>query len=505
MWLSKYNLKNIQTEKVLLPDLRLFDLPEKVLQFGTGVLLRGLPDYFIDKANKQGIFNGRIVVVKSTDGGDTSAFEKQDGLYTICVRGIEEGKNQEENIVCSSVSRVLSAKNEWNKILECAHNPQMKIIISNTTEVGIELVQDDIRRHPPVSFPGKLLSFLYERFKAFAGSKQSGMVIVPTELIVDNGRKLESIVTELAYLNGLEEPFIDWLENSNTFCNSLVDRIVPGKPDKVQKATIENEIGYSDDLLIMTEVYRLWAIEGNDEIAETLSFAKADKGVVIAEDINLFRELKLRLLNGTHTLSCGVAFLSGLQTVKQAMDDEKMRKFISSLMQNEIANAIPYKTTVAQTAEFSVNCLDRFSNPFIEHLWINITVQYSSKMKMRVVPVLLQHYKISHSVPGNIATGFAAYIYFMKAVKEEAGKYFGSFNNNDYPINDAMASYFYEKWQTTPTALMAMSVLHDTTLWGQDLSSLPGFVTAVQEKLNEIDETGMAAVIDPLHSKKSMA
>jgi tagaturonate reductase len=161
MWISKYNLKNIQTDKVLLPDVALLELPEKVLQFGTGVLLRGLPDYFIDKANKQGIFNGRIVVVKSTDGGDATAFDKQDGLYTICVRGIEDGKNQEENIVCSSISRVLSAKNEWNKILECAHNPQMKIIISNTTEVGIELVQDDIKRHPPVSYPGKLLSFLY--------------------------------------------------------------------------------------------------------------------------------------------------------------------------------------------------------------------------------------------------------------------------------------------------------------------------------------------------------
>jgi tagaturonate reductase len=331
------------------------------------------------------------------------------------------------------------------------------------------------------------------------------MVIVPTELIVDNGRKLESIVTELAYLNGLEEPFIDWLENSNTFCSSLVDRIVPGKPDKTQKANIENEIGYTDDLLLMTEVYRLWAIEGNAELAEVLSFAKADKGVVIAEDINLFRELKLRLLNGTHTLSCGVAFLSGIQTVKEAMDDEQMHQFISSLMQNEIANAIPYKTTAAQTAEFSVNCLDRFRNPFIEHQWLAITAQYSSKIKMRVVPVLLQHYKQQNSVPENIATGFAAYIYFMKAVKEEVGKYYGNFNDNYYHINDAKASYFYEKWQSTAAAQMAALVLQDTSLWGQDLASLPGFAAAVQDKLNDIIETGMAAVIDPLHSKKSIA
>ena len=155
MLLSKYNLKNINAGKAVAPDQALFDLPEKVLQFGTGVLLRGLPDYFIDKANKQGIFNGRVVVVKSTDGGDADVFEKQDGLYTICVRGIENGIKQQENIICAAISRVLSAKNDWNKILECAHNPQLKIIISNTTEVGIELVQDDIRRYPPVSFPGK--------------------------------------------------------------------------------------------------------------------------------------------------------------------------------------------------------------------------------------------------------------------------------------------------------------------------------------------------------------
>lgn len=506
MWLSKYNLKNIPAEHTQLPAQVSFDLPEKVLQFGTGVLLRGLPDYFIDKANKQGIFNGRIVVVKSTDGGDASAFDKQDGLYTVCVRGIEAGIKQEENIVCSAISRVLSAKSEWNKVLECAHNPQMKIIISNTTEVGIELVQDDIKRHPPVSFPGKLLAFLYERFKAFDGSKQSGMVIVPTELIVDNGKKLESIVTELAYLNGLEESFIDWLENSNTFCSSLVDRIVPGKPDAAQKAKIESEIGYSDDLLIMTEVYRLWAIEGDAAVAEVLSFAKADtEGVVITPDINLFRELKLRLLNGTHTLSCGVAFLSGFATVKEAMDDEQMGGFMSAIMQKEIANAIPYKTSAAQTSEFSTKCLDRFRNPFIEHQWIAITAQYSSKMKLRVVPALKQFYALHNSVPENIAIGFAAYIYFMQAVKEEDGKYYGMLNDAYYPINDAKAPSFYEKWQTTPLALMALSVLRDVTLWDCDLATLPGFAEAVQEKLNEIDETGMAGVIDPLHSKKSIA
>ena len=174
---------------LVVPEASIFDLPEKVLQFGTGVLLRGLPDYLIDKANRQGVFNGRIVVVKSTDSGDSAAFDEQDGLYTLCVRGIENNELVEENIICSAISRVLSAKSQWETILACAKKPELQIILSNTTEVGIQLVQDDISDTPPTSFPGKLLAFLYARFKAFGGSQESGLVIVPTELIPDNGTK----------------------------------------------------------------------------------------------------------------------------------------------------------------------------------------------------------------------------------------------------------------------------------------------------------------------------
>ncbi|MFL5774584.1 MAG: altronate oxidoreductase, partial [Flavisolibacter sp.] len=180
MILSAYTLKNIDHPSVSKPADSVFQLPEKLLQFGTGVLLRGLPDYFIEKANRQGIFNGRIVVVKSTSQGGTSDFEKQDGLYTIHVRGIEDGKKIEENLINSSISRVLNAQDEWRLVLECAHDHNMSIIVSNTTEVGIQLVKEDIRNSPPKSFPGKLLAFLYERFNAFSGSEQSGMVIIPT-------------------------------------------------------------------------------------------------------------------------------------------------------------------------------------------------------------------------------------------------------------------------------------------------------------------------------------
>src|SRR5215216_6701341 len=281
MILSRYTLKNISNPSVIVPDELLFELPEKVLQFGTGVLLRGLPDYFIDKANRLRIFNGRIVVVKSTSTGDTADFDEQDGLYTLCVRGFQNGENVKENIINSSISRVLSAGEQWEEILKCAHNKNMQVIISNTTEVGIQLVVDDVRKHPPVSYPGKLLAFLYERFHAFNGNADSGMVIIPTELISDNGKKLESIVLELAHLNSLEDEFIEWLENHNCFCNSLVDRIVPGKPDAEMQSSIEKDLGYRDGLMIMSEVYRLWAIEGGEQVKNILSFAQADEGVII--------------------------------------------------------------------------------------------------------------------------------------------------------------------------------------------------------------------------------
>ncbi|HWB92078.1 MAG TPA: hypothetical protein VG605_09505, partial [Puia sp.] len=266
MNLSREILKSIRSTGVTKPADAIFALPEKVLQFGTGVLLRGLPDYFIDKANRKGLFNGRVVVVKSTDSGDAGAFDRQDGLYTLCVRGIEDGQKVEENIISSAISRVLSARDQWKEILALARKPEMQIVISNTTEVGIQLVDDDIRRQPPVSFPGKLLAFLYERYKTFGGSPESGMVIVPTELIVDNGKKLAGIVKELAQIAALEADFLLWMEKHCHFCSSLVDRIVPGKPDAASVQQLTRDLGYTDDLLSISEVYRLWAIEGGEKV-----------------------------------------------------------------------------------------------------------------------------------------------------------------------------------------------------------------------------------------------
>jgi len=490
MILSKYNLKKISVPSLDLPGQQIFDLPEKVLQFGTGVLLRGLPDYFIDKANRNGIFNGRVVVVKSTDTGSVSDFDKQDNLYTVYSKGIENGKEVNEQVICSAISRVLSAANDWGAILEVARNPHLQVVISNTTEVGIKLVKEDVSKHPPVSYPGKLLAILYERYKAFNGSSDSGLVIIPTELIVDNGKKLESIVLELAHLNKLEHAFMDWLENSNSFCNSLVDRIVPGRPEQSVSDELDSKNGYTDNLSIMAETYSLWAIEGDGKIASVLTFSEADKGVVITPDIELFRELKLRLLNGTHTLSCAVAYLSGFKTVKEAMDDEGFIKFITQLMFSEVMPAIPYQIEYDIAAEFAGKVLDRFRNPNIRHEWLSISMQYATKIKMRVIPLLLNHYKQNNTAPERMALGFAAFIRFMRVKENPEKQYTGEANGQEYKVTDSQAEYFAKVWENSDTETVIQNVLKNKELWDADLNMLPGFKDAVLEQFNRINANG---------------
>jgi tagaturonate reductase len=480
----------------LLPNHQeLLALPEKIIQFGTGVLLRGLPDYFVNKANQQGVFNGKIVVVKSTNTGGTDAFADQQNIFSHSIRGIENGNQVDDFVINSAISRTLSAAGNWADILQCAHNPELKIVISNTTEVGIQLTEDDIFASPPASFPGKLTAYLYERYTAFNGSEASGMVIVPTELIVGNGPKLKAIVIEQARRHNLAENFIQWLQEANHFCSSLVDRIVPGKPDAETIQALSEKQGFRDDLLIVSEVYRLWAIEGDAYVRSVLSFADADKGVVIEPNIDLFRELKLRLLNGTHTLASGLCFLNGLDTVSESMENHETAEFIANIMLNELAPAIPYDVDPAQAQEFGNQVLDRFRNPFIRHQLIDITVQYTAKMKMRNIPTLLKHYEKTDKVPVLFAKGFAAFLTFMKPIVHKDGAFYGDRNGQPYSIRCDSADYFDEKWKNAASPVdLAEQVLSDANLWGADLTLLPGFADAVKENMLTLVTSGTSTI-----------
>lgn len=500
MILSKDNLKHINTENVTVPNISIFNLPEKVLQFGTGVLLRGLPDYFIDKANRAGVFNGRVVVVKST-GTDVSDFEQQNALYTLCIRGVENGNPVSENIISSAISRVISAERNWERVLKIAESDDLKIVISNTTEVGIQYHEESISNWPPISFPAKLLAVLYQRYKAFNGDDRRGLIIIPTELIADNGTQLKEIIFKLAQYNQLDRKFIAWLVKANTFCNSLVDRIVPGKPESTTYNSIMQELGYEDQLLAMAEPYRLWAIEGGKQVADELSFAKIDTGVIITTDIELYKELKIRLLNGTHTISSGIAFLLGIDTVKAAMTNKLMKTYIENLLTNEIGLAIPYKTSTKQIEDFINAVKDRFANPYIAHQWSSIAFQYSMKLKMRVLPTLLEYYKKFNQIPVHLSLGFAAYLVYSHPQKIENEQYYGAYHGVNYLIKDESASYLAEKYNLYQDNY-ALEVLNDTTFWGTDLKLLAHFIPSVLEQYQAILEEGMEAVLSKLISNQ---
>jgi tagaturonate reductase len=483
--LSIQNLSKIEAQNGLIkPNESVFDFPEKIISFGTGVLLKGLPYYFVNKANNQGIFNGRILAVKSTSGtAEIESLEKQDFLYTLQSKGVQNGEEVHESTVMAPISRILHADNNWAEILKAAHNPELQIVISNTTEIGLNFPEiNDIENFPPKSFPGKLLLFLQERFTAFNGSSEAGMVIIPTELVVDNGNILKSVLVKLATENKLNPGFISWLENANTFCNSLVDRIVTGKPDAATFEKFGEDFELTDPNLISSEIYRLWAIEGDEKVREKLAFNQVDEGCIITENIEQYRELKLRLLNGSHSLMVGYSFQNGMKSVKESLDNEAIANFMNAYIFEEIIPSLAIDVAISKP--YANEVLDRFRNPNIDHKLLGITVQYSTKMKSRVVPIILNYHEKFGKIPENITKGFAYFLKFMKVEKVENEQYFGLSNGEYYPIQDLNAKYFAEISLNKSSDEYIDKALKNIDLWGTDLSNLSGFEEKIKQYFN---------------------
>ncbi|MBC7417743.1 MAG: tagaturonate reductase [Pedobacter sp.] len=502
MALNRENLSQVKNHNFSIPHFEIFEFPERIIQFGTGVLLRGLPDYFVHKANQKGIFNGRILVVKSTTSGDTDDFSKQNCLYTICVKGIENGVVVEENTINASINRVLSAQQDWAEILKASHQLEMQIVISNTTEVGIVDSDDRILDAPPKTYPGKLLAFLYERFKAFGGTASSGMVILPTELISNNADVLKNILIKLSNQNNLNADFLNWLSNHNDFCNTLVDRIVPGKLSDADQIRLENQLGYKDELAIMAEPFRLWAIESSEaRVSTILSFSTADEGVFIVPSIEKFKELKLRLLNGTHTMVCALAILAGFDTVKKAMANRKFNNHVLKLMETEILPAVESAEISREEAmAFAKSVADRFGNPSLEHHWQAITLNYTSKIKMRNLPLIERYYTKENKVPKRSALGLAAYIVLMNSKKDDQN-YLAEVDGRKFKLQDESAEKLYKHWQNRQN--FVKSILSDESLWGTDLTHYPGFYEAVNQRVNQLRNKGAKAILNELNTEEN--
>jgi tagaturonate reductase len=488
MILSLQSLSNFQNLQLKFPDNQVLTLPERVLQFGTGVLLRGLPDYFIDKANKQGVFKGRVLVVKSTKGL-AQEFTTQNGLYTLAIRGLEAGKVVEKYSINAAISRVVSANDQWTEILKSAQNTDIQVVISNTTEVGLQYIAESIFQNPPESFPAKLTAWLYERYQKL-GDNSPQTVIIPCELIPDNGHFLAEIINKLLDVNDLGAEFKIWLQNKVIFCNSLVDRIVTGMPEAETAQKIYQELGYEDQLLTVCEPYNLWAIEGNEEVKKILSFAQIDENVIIEPDISFYRERKLRILNGSHTISVCMGFLKGFNTVLECMQDAEMSQFFSEVISQEIIPSLP-NFDLVKLNEFAEETLNRYRNPFLKHWLLNITLQSTSKMKMRNIPSILRYYQKFGKIPEKMTQGFAYYLLFVKGEKGEDGKYYGIRKGEKYVINDDYAPYFAEMWQKVTKnngnlETFAQEICRNESIWGENLDKMQGFSERLVNVLQEI-------------------
>lgn len=420
----------------------IISFPERIIQFGNGVLLRGLPDYFIHKANEQGIFNGKIVVIKSTNQGAERSFEAQNYLFTHVIKGIENNKLIENHFINSSISRMLFANSQWDEILKCSEDPEINIVFSNTTEKGIVYYEEKIDSEPPFSFPAKLLAYLVHRYKSFGNTEQSSMIIIPTELIENNASFLKSILLKLISFNNLQSDFVEWFAQRICFCNSLVDRIVPGYPKNEDLTGIEKKLGYKDDFLIVSEPYNLWAIEGDENIKKKLTFSECNPGIKIEPDITKFREIKLRLLNATHSFSAGVALLNGFPTVFEAMNNRFFFDFISDLTV-DIKPCLIESIDEQLKNDFAESVMQRFSNPYIQHLWSSIIVNYSEKFLIRCVPMVETYYTIFNGFSKTMLKGLKAFIDLSIPDFEKSGKYFKKTKYFDVELSDPGSNNLY--------------------------------------------------------------
>lgn len=468
------------------PDPVHFDLPEKILQFGTGAFLRGFVEYFVDEANRDGRLGSRIALVSSTGSGRARSLTSQDNLYTLATRGLESGREVDRVRVLPVISRAISARDDWASVLDVAASGDLRFIISNTTEVGITLDRDDtIDRSPPRSFPGKLTAVLYERARAYSFAEDAGLVILPCELIENNGAELRRIVLTLAAEWDLGDEFVAWLESANTFCNTLVDRIVPGTPGPAELDAMQKRLGYRDDMLTVAEPYRLWAIEATGVVKERLAPLAADPGVLLVEDISPYRTRKVRILNGGHTISVPAAWLCGCETVREAVEDPIVGEFLRHVVLDEIVPGLDLEGDMAKT--FAADVLERFGNPFIRHELLDITFQQTMKLRVRVVPSLAAWYDRFDRVPESMAFGIAAFLVFQHPDHLP--------NDARLPVDDAR-EWWTDSWSGVDVDdeddlhRFVHQVLSDADRWGRSLASLPGLADSVSAYVSDILHRG---------------
>ena len=476
----------------------------KVIQFGEGNFLRAFVDYFIDIANEQGVFNGDVAVVKPISFGNLDRFHKQDNLYTVSLRGRMNGQPYVENHVVSCIGKAIDAYEEYAEYSALARLDSLRFVVSNTTEAGIVFDDTDkFELNPPNTYPGKLTKFLYERFQAFDGAADKGLIILPVELIENNGGKLRDCVRKLIALWNLGDAFQSWMDENCVFCSTLVDRIVSGYPRDEAEKICKEELGYQDDLLDAGEPFGLWVIESDKDISGELPLDQLKKPgleVIFTNDQKPYRERKVRILNGAHTSSVLAAYLTGKNIVRDAMQDELCRTLMERIVYDEIVPTV--KLPREQAIAFADSVLERFDNPYVDHEILSIALNSVSKWKSRILPTFRDQYAATKQPPKHLTFSFAALLAFYTSSSMENGMMVGTRDGQPYHIkDDDFVMEFFQKNSKIPSAEYVQLAASNTAFWGEDLTQYEGFADMVTKYLEDIRQNGMTAAVTKLLGK----
>ncbi|MCL2253392.1 MAG: tagaturonate reductase [Lachnospiraceae bacterium] len=470
--------------------------PVKIFQYGEGNFLRGFVEYMIQIANDKKVFNGNIQIVKATSFGSLELLKSQECVYTVLLRGKKDGETYVEKQVITSVADTVASYEEYEDYAAFAKSEELRFIVSNTTEAGIVYDEtDEIAFTPPKTFPGKLTKFLYERFEYFNGAPHMGMIILPVELIENNGDTLKDCCLKYVTRWNLPQAFADWLNESNTFCNTLVDRIVTGYPHN-EADDLEREFGYEDKLIVAGEPFALWVIESKDPsaVAKELPLNEAGLPVIFTDNLKPYRERKVRVLNGAHTSSVLAAYLMGLDTVGEMVKDNTMRRFLETTIYNEIVPMVPLPKEEVQL--FADYVIERFENPFIQHNLLSIALNSVSKFKARVLPTIIETEAKTGAVPPLLSFSLAALISFYSGEKyddeEDGDRFIGLRGDVQYDIMDDVSVLdFFASAKGMDTEKIVTAFLSRTDFWGEDLTKIPNFPQTVTASLQSIRDLGM--------------
>ena len=473
--------------------------PVRILQLGEGNFLRAFVDWQIDIANEKAGYNGKVKLVQPIGNFPQMAdwINEQEGLYTLYLRGSENGQKVDDKRVISSVSRCLNPyeKADYEKMMDVAASDDLEIIVSNTTEAGIvydpACQQNDC---PPSSFPAKLTQVLYHRYKA--GKK--GIIMLACELIDNNGKELLKCVNQYIDQWGLEDGFKKYVNEDCTFCGSLVDRIVPGRiRDPKEVAELEEKHGYADPLLDVGEVFGVWVIEGDTKLNDILPFRKAglEDHVFVTPDMSPYKKRKVRILNGAHTGFVLGAYLAGFDIVRDCMHNDTVRGFMNKMLHEEIIPTLPLDKKDLE--EFASAVEDRFNNPFVNHELMSISLNSTSKWRARNMPSFLEYIEKNGKLPTCLTMSFAAYIaFYSNNIQElnDKGLVCKRAKGNEYTISDdRYVLEFYNAHKDDDIPTLVHAVMTNEQMWGQDLTKVAGFEEATVKNLTLIREQGAMA------------